>query len=87
MGAAYIGLQHEEIPDAGIITRVAQQLGGAVGVAVLAVVLQHSTGDAHTPEVLADGFGTAFWWSVVLTAAAVPLCLLLPSLPKPPAKA
>ncbi|WP_229844607.1 MFS transporter [Streptomyces cinnamoneus] len=85
MGAAYVRLEHEEIPDASIITRVTQQIGGAVGVAVLAVVLQHSTGDAHTPSALADGFGTAFWWSVAFTAAAVPLCLLLPSLPEPTA--
>lgn len=83
MGAAYVGLEHGEIPDASIITRVAQQLGGAVGIAVLAVILQHSTGGAHTPGALADGFGTAFWWSVALTAVAVPLCLLLPSLPEP----
>ncbi|TMU94731.1 MDR family MFS transporter [Streptomyces sp. DASNCL29] len=85
MGAAYVGLEHGEIPDASIITRVAQQLGGAVGIAVLAVILQHSTGGAHTPGALADGFGTAFWWSVALTAVAVPLCLLLPSLPEPAA--
>ncbi|MEU3989674.1 MDR family MFS transporter [Streptomyces platensis] len=85
MGAAYVGLEHEEIPDAGIITRIAQQLGGAVGIAVLAVILQHSTGDARTPSALADGFGTAFWWSVAFTSAAVPLCLLLPGLPEPAA--
>ncbi|MGW7690255.1 MDR family MFS transporter [Streptomyces asiaticus] len=85
MGAAYVGLEHGEIPDASIITRVAQQLGGAVGIAVLAVILQHGTGGANTPGALADGFGTAFWWSVALTAVAVPLCLLLPSLPEPAA--
>ncbi|MFI0220756.1 DHA2 family efflux MFS transporter permease subunit [Streptomyces lydicus] len=85
MGAAYVGLRYEEIPDASIITRVAQQIGGAVGLALLAVILQHSTGDAHTPGALADGFGTAFWWSAAFTAAAVPLCLLLPRLPEPAA--
>ncbi|MGW9042848.1 MDR family MFS transporter [Streptomyces lydicus] len=83
MGAAYVGLAHEEIPDASILTRVAQQIGGAVGIAVLAVILQHSTGDAHTPAALADGFGTAFWWSAAFTTAAVPLCLFLPRLPDP----
>ncbi|WP_225824132.1 MDR family MFS transporter [Streptomyces naphthomycinicus] len=81
MGAAYAGLEHGEIPDASIITRVAQQLGGSLGIAVLAVVLQHAAGDAHTPDALAGGFGAAFWWSVALTAAAVPLCLLLPGPP------
>ncbi|MFJ2766816.1 MDR family MFS transporter [Streptomyces sp. NPDC087300] len=84
MGAAYVGLRHEEIPDASIITRVAQQIGGSVGIAALTVVLQHSAGGGHTPGALADGFGTAFWWSTALTAAAVPLCLLLPGAPRRP---
>ncbi|OHV44219.1 hypothetical protein BCD48_25975 [Pseudofrankia sp. BMG5.36] len=47
-------------------------------VAVLAVVLQHATAGAHTQAVLAGAFGDAFWWSVAFTAAAVPVCLLLP---------
>ncbi|NGO67226.1 MDR family MFS transporter [Streptomyces boncukensis] len=87
MGAAFVGLEHEDIPDASMITRVAQQIGGAVGVAVLIVILQRNIGDAHTPDALASGFDHAFWWSVALTAAAVPLCLLLPSLPEPTAPA
>ncbi|OKH98083.1 multidrug transporter [Streptomyces sp. CB02923] len=86
-GAAYAGLEHREIPDASIITRVAQQLGGSAGIAVLAVVLQHTAADARTPGALADGFGVTFWWSVAFTAAAVPLCLLLPGRPAPAAPA
>ncbi|WP_062645724.1 MDR family MFS transporter [Streptomyces maremycinicus] len=84
-GAAYVGLRHEEIPDASIITRVAQQIGGSIGIAVLTVVLQRSAGDARTPEALAHGFDAAFWWSVAFTAVAVPLCLLLPNRPEPEA--
>ncbi|MEV5599615.1 MDR family MFS transporter [Streptomyces sp. NPDC052496] len=80
-GGAYVGLDHQEIPDAGIITRVAQQLGGSVGIAVLAVVLQHATGDARSPGALAAGFGDAFRWSAAFTVVAVPLCLLLPGRP------
>ncbi|WP_230196040.1 hypothetical protein [Streptomyces coriariae] len=86
-GAACADLRHEEIPDAGIITRVAQQIGGSVGIAVLAVIFQHSAGDAHTPGDLADGFDAAFRWSVAFTAVAVPLCLFLPGRPKPPVPA
>ncbi|WP_408908001.1 MFS transporter [Streptomyces albidoflavus] len=73
--AAYAGLAREEIPDAGVLTRVAQQLGGSVGTAALAVVLQHATRTAGTP---AAGYGAAFRWALALTAAAIPLCLLLP---------
>ncbi|GAA0628215.1 MDR family MFS transporter [Kutzneria viridogrisea] len=86
-GAAYFGLGHKQIPDASIISRVAQQIGGSVGTAVLAVILQHATEGARTPGAVADGFGDAFWWSVAFTAVAVPLCLLLPGRPKPPAPA
>ncbi|MFD8691380.1 MDR family MFS transporter [Streptomyces sp. NPDC059651] len=82
-GAAYVGLEREEVPDASIITRIAQQIGGSVGIAVLAVILQHAADGATTPSALADGFGNAFWWAVAFTTAAVPLCLLLPGHPKP----
>ncbi|MEV0193017.1 DHA2 family efflux MFS transporter permease subunit [Kitasatospora purpeofusca] len=81
MGAAYVGLERGEIPDASMITRLAQQLGGSVGIALIAVVLQRATAGAHSPGALADGFGTAFRWATALTAAAVPLCLLLPGRP------
>jgi hypothetical protein len=54
-----------------------------VGIAVLAVVLQHASLGARGPSALADAFDRAFWWSVVLTALAVPLCLLLPGRPDP----
>ncbi|MFE3502663.1 MDR family MFS transporter [Kitasatospora sp. NPDC059160] len=81
-GAAFAGLERAEIPDASIITRVAQQIGGSVGIALLTVVLQHGTGGIRTSTALAQGFDQAFWWSVALTAAAVPLCLLLPGRPE-----
>ncbi|WP_454613851.1 hypothetical protein [Streptomyces collinus] len=84
MGAPYVGLRHQEIPDAGVITRVAQQIGGSVGIAVLTVVLQPASLGAHGPGALADAFDRAFWWSVALTALAVPLCLPLPGRPRPP---
>ncbi|MFJ4095612.1 MDR family MFS transporter [Kitasatospora sp. NPDC089913] len=83
MGAAYVGLERGEVPDASMITRLAQQLGGSVGIALIAVVLQHATAGAHSPDALAEGFGTAFRWATALTAVAVPLCLLLPGRPGP----
>ncbi|WP_052434943.1 MFS transporter [Streptacidiphilus melanogenes] len=81
-GAAYAGLAHREIPDASVITRVAQQIGGSVGIAVLAVVLRRGTAHARTPAALAHGFDVAFWWSAALTNVVLPLCLLLPSRPE-----
>jgi len=42
------------------------------------MILQHATAGTHTRGALASGFGDAFWWAAGFTAAAVPLCLLLP---------
>jgi hypothetical protein len=76
--AGYAGLGRADIPHASIISRVAMQIGGSVGTAVLAVILQHTASGARTPDALAGAFSTAFWWSVGFTAVAVPLTLLLP---------
>jgi EmrB/QacA subfamily drug resistance transporter len=77
-GAGFAGLGREEIPHAGILIRVTQQLGGSFGTALLAVILQHAASGARTGAGLVGGFHEAFRWSVVLTAVAVPICLLLP---------
>ena len=78
MGGAFVGLSREEIPAAASISRVAQQVGGSIGTAVLVVILQRAVAGSHTAADLASGFGDAFWWAAAFTAAAVPLCLLLP---------
>lgn len=65
------------------ISRVAQQVGGSVGTAVLIVILQRTSAGDHTPADLAFGFGDAFWWAAAFTAAADLLCLLLPGRPVP----
>ncbi|MFI6151457.1 DHA2 family efflux MFS transporter permease subunit [Kitasatospora sp. NPDC051170] len=78
MGGAYLGLRHEDIPAASGISRVTQQIGGSLGTALLIVILQRTTADTRTPAALATGFATAFWWTTAITAAALPLCLLLP---------
>jgi hypothetical protein len=71
---AYAGLRGPEVSSASMITRIAQQLGGSTGTALLAFILQTATLDRD----LAGGFRTAFWWAVALTAMAMPLSLLLP---------
>jgi EmrB/QacA subfamily drug resistance transporter len=78
MGGAFVGLTRDQIPAASSISRVAQQVGGSIGTAVLVVILQRAVAGTHTPTALASGFGDAFWWAAAFTAAAVPLCLLLP---------
>jgi EmrB/QacA subfamily drug resistance transporter len=79
MTGAYVGLERHEIPDASIITRVAQQLGGSFGTAVLAVILASAAHHATDRAGIADAFNEAFWWATGFTGIAVVLCLLLPA--------
>ena len=75
MTGAYQGLERTEVPDASIITRISQQVGGSFGTAVLAVILTN----AATTGPLPDAFDRAFWWATAFTALAALLCLLLPT--------
>jgi len=78
MATAYVGLAHDEIPHASIVTRVAQQIGGSFGIAVLAVVLQGRLTDAATPAAAADAFHASFWWAVAFMTLGTSLAWLLP---------
>ena len=79
MTAAFIGLDRPEVPHASIITRIAQQVGGSFGVALLAVILDgalaHTTGNISSS---ATAFDQAFWWATGFTGLAMLLCLALP---------
>jgi EmrB/QacA subfamily drug resistance transporter len=78
MTAAFATLDKSEIPDASPQLNVVQRVGGSLGTAVLAVVLQRATAGAHSLGAAASGFGTAFWASIALTAVAViPAVILL----------
>jgi EmrB/QacA subfamily drug resistance transporter len=76
MVAGYIGLDKQQIPHASVLTRTSQQIGGAFGAAVLAVILESAVA-AH-PAALADAFDVAFWWSAGFSVVAVLLSLWLP---------
>jgi EmrB/QacA subfamily drug resistance transporter len=82
MAVGFVGLARPEMPHASTITRLAQQLGGAFGTAVLAVVL---AGAAAGGDV-AGAFQQAFWWAIGVTAVATAMAVLLPGRqPAPPA--
>ena len=80
--AAYIGLDNHQIPHSSVLTRTAQQIGGAFGTAVLAVILQSAIA-AH-PATQTDAFHVAFWWSAGFSAIAVLLSLWLPGAQQTP---
>ena len=81
MSVAFLGLERAEVPHASIITRLAQQIGGAFGVALLAVILDAAVGGATDIAGLAAGFDVAFWWAVGFTVVAIGVCFALPSKP------
>jgi len=77
MTAAYQALPPDKIPDATPQLNVLQRVGGAIGTAVLTVVLSDQLRHHPTPAGQADGFGTTFLWVLAITiAAAVPTIVL-----------
>ena len=78
MSAAFASLRALELSDATPQLNVLQRVGGSIGTAVLAVVLQRAlVGDAHAGGAGAAAYGTAFWWSAGLTALAIVPCIVL----------
>lgn len=79
MTVAYVDIDRDRMPHASAITRLVQQLGGAFGIALIAVVLT-SAATGSDPEA---GYVAAFWCTLVLTVLALLASLLLPSTPTP----
>ncbi len=78
MSSSYDGLTPAQIPHASSATRIVQQVGGAFGASVLAVILTSAAASgAPGPAGLAAAFGQAFWWCLAFTALALPPALLL----------
>ena len=77
MSAAFASLKRSELPDATPQLNVLQRVGGSIGTALLAVVLQRELVGAHTATAAAHAYGTAFWWSAAFTAVAIIPCIVL----------
>jgi len=77
MSAAFASLDRSELPDATPQLNVLQRVGGSIGTAVLAVVLQRALTGTHTVSAAAAAYGTAFWVSAGLTALAIVPCIIL----------
>ncbi|MGB2710298.1 MAG: MDR family MFS transporter [Conexibacter sp.] len=74
MAAAYANLQPAAMPRATSALNVMQRIGGALGTALLAVVLQHQIA---APQSTANAFAHTFAWAVGLALLAlVPVALL-----------
>ena len=77
MTAAYAALKRSELSDAAPQLNIVQRIGGSIGTAVLAVVLERALLGANSLQQAAEAYGTAFWWSVGITAAAIVPCIVL----------
>jgi EmrB/QacA subfamily drug resistance transporter len=77
MSAAFASLRPDQLSDATPQLNVLQRIGGAIGTAVLAVVLQRASAGAHTATHLAHAFDKAYWGSVGIAALSIIPCLVL----------
>jgi EmrB/QacA subfamily drug resistance transporter len=77
MSAAFAALARSELSDATPQLNVLQRVGGSIGTAVLAVVLQRALVGAHSASAAASAYGTAFWAAAGLTALAIIPCVIL----------
>jgi EmrB/QacA subfamily drug resistance transporter len=78
MAAAYATLESSAVPRATSALNVLQRIGGSIGTALLAVVLQGQIADrGRAPAQLADAFAATFWWAVAMSVLAlVPATIL-----------
>jgi EmrB/QacA subfamily drug resistance transporter len=81
MAASYLQLSADAIPRATSAINLVQRIGGSIGTAAFAVILQLQLADhGGAPAAQAAAFGTAFSWSLALTCLAlVPALVLLRS--------
>ena len=77
MTTAFASLRPDQLSDATPQLNVLQRIGGAIGTAVLAVVLQRASGHAPSVTHLAHAFNTAYWWSFATAALGLIPCVVL----------
>ncbi|GGH76388.1 EmrB/QacA subfamily drug resistance transporter [Pullulanibacillus pueri] len=80
MATAYDGLSKEQIPHASSATRILQQIGGAFGASVLAVILQNqmTSQSALTIAARNTAFNHTFMWTVGFTLMSLIFIVFLP---------
>ncbi|MGV1049331.1 MAG: MDR family MFS transporter [Solirubrobacterales bacterium] len=74
---AFASLRTDQLSDATPQMNVLQRVGGAIGTAVLAVVLQRASAGASTPSELAGAFATANWWALGIVVLSLIPCVVL----------
>ena len=75
MSVAFVDIPRSDIPHASAITRIVQQVGGAFGTALVAVVLAGAISGGD----VVHAFDVTFWWTIGITVLAAASAVLLPS--------
>jgi EmrB/QacA subfamily drug resistance transporter len=81
--AAFAGTRPDEAGLASGLMNTSQQIGGAVGIAILSTIAVSTTGDAvpgagpPTSEALTDGFVNAFWAGAAIALVGVLVSIFL----------
>jgi len=84
MTAAFASMRPDQLSDATPQINVLMRLGSAIGVAILAVVLQRASGGASVHP--AHAFDTAYWWGLGIAVASLIPCLMLLRAERPGAR-
>ena len=77
MVSIYYGLSKEEVSHGTTMARILQQIGGAFGTSILAVILHFYLASSGNPATVFHAFSTVFWWSGVITVLSFIPALLL----------
>jgi EmrB/QacA subfamily drug resistance transporter len=77
MTAAFSVLSREQVNDASPQLTVLQRVGGSLGTAVIAVVLEGHIKGAHTQSALAAGFAHTYLWVMGVTLVGLAPTILL----------
>jgi EmrB/QacA subfamily drug resistance transporter len=77
MTAAFAAMRPDQLSDATPQINVVMRLGSAVGVAILAVVLQRGSVGVHTTSQLASAFAHTYWWAFGIALLSLLPCLML----------
>jgi MFS family permease len=86
MTAAFASLRPDQLSDATPQLNVLQRIGGAIGTAVLAVVLQRASAGVASGAGLASAFDSAYWWSLGIALLSLIPCVVLMRAENPRAK-
>jgi EmrB/QacA subfamily drug resistance transporter len=77
MTAAFAAMRPDQLSDATPQINVLMRVGGAIGTAILAVVLQRVGAHALTPGAQAHAFQSAYWWALGIAVLSLIPCLVL----------